>query len=62
LRAYWATAFTRAPDLQFALDQVYRGSDALTLAYRNQRGQAVCESFVFGPGGQVVFAAACYAD
>lgn len=62
LRAYWGTAFARSPDLHFTLERVYRGAEALTIAYRNQRGQAVTETFAFGPDGRVAFAAACYAD
>lgn len=61
LRAYWATAFERSPDLQFRLEAVYAGAGALTIAYRNQRDMAVTETFVFGDNGKVNFAAACYA-
>ena len=62
LRAYWGTAFQRSADLHFTLTKIYRGADTLTLAYDNQRGHAVSETFLFGADGKVVFAAACYAE
>jgi ketosteroid isomerase-like protein len=61
LRAYWATAFERSPDLHFSLDAVYAGAGSLTIAYSNQRSVAVTETFVFGSDGKVTFATACYA-
>ena len=60
LRAYVGTAFTRSPDLKFVPERVYTGDGALTIAYRNHRGQFAAETFAFGPDGKVVFAAACY--
>lgn len=62
LGAYWGTAFARASDLKFALERVYAGDGALTIAYRNQTGRFVAETFAFGADGKVVFAAACYAS
>ena len=61
LRTYWATAFDRTPDLHFQLDTLYEGAGALTLAYRNQRGVRVTETFVFDTSGKVGLATACYA-
>ncbi len=42
-----------AKDLRFELDRVYVGSDSLTIAYRNQRGQNAAETFVFNAEGFV---------
>ncbi len=60
LRAYWTQALARAPDLAFALEAVYRGAGAMTIAYRNHLGGRVAESFVFGEDGKVILSAACY--
>ncbi len=62
LSAYWNTAFQRSPTLHFTLERVYAGVDSLTIAYRNQRGMHVSETFVFDADGRVSFASACYAD
>jgi len=61
LRTYWTAALERAPKLYFALDQVFIGSDTVTLLYTNHRDQAVTETFVFGEGGKIVQAFAAYA-
>lgn len=50
LRSYWAAALASAPDLRFELDRVLVGSDALTILYRNHRGQHVAETFVLCDG------------
>lgn len=61
LRAYWEDAIERAPKLYFALDQVFTGSDTVTLLYTNHRDQSVTETFIFGDNGKVVRAMAAYA-
>jgi hypothetical protein len=61
LRAYWAKALDLARDLFFEVDQVFRGSDAVTIVYTNHRYQIVAETFVFGPSGKVVRSVAAYA-
>jgi ketosteroid isomerase-like protein len=61
LRRYWAKALAGNKDLHFELDRVYVGSDSLTIAYRNQRGQHVAESFTFNAEGLVVRSVATYA-
>lgn len=61
LRAYWAEALARARDLFFEVEEVFVGSDALTLVYTNHRAQRVAETFVFGRDGQVVCSVAAYA-
>ncbi|MDO8290130.1 MAG: nuclear transport factor 2 family protein [Parvibaculum sp.] len=61
LRDYWARALKASPDLHFEYDAVFTGSDALTILYRNQRGNRVTETFIFSANGQVVRAIAAYA-
>jgi ketosteroid isomerase-like protein len=61
LARYWGKAFANAKDLRFELDRVYVGSDSLTIAYRNQRGQNAAETFVFNAEGLVVESIATYA-
>lgn len=61
LRAYWAAALEQARDLYFEIDQVLKGSDALTILYTNQRQQSVAETFIFGPAGKVIRSVAAYA-
>lgn len=61
LREYWAWALDHSRDLFFETDQVFVGSDALTILYTNQRSQSVAETFVFGSDGKVVCAFAAYA-
>ena len=60
LRAYWTAGLAAAPDLHFVLERVLVGSDALTILYRNHRGQQVAETFVF-EDGTVVCSLAAYA-
>jgi hypothetical protein len=54
LRSYWEMALQLAPDLHFDVRQVFTGSDAITILYRNHRMQDVAETFVFGPDGKVI--------
>lgn len=61
LRDYWARALDLARDLYFEVDQVFAGSDALTILYTNHRQQAVAETFVFGADGKVASSVAAYA-
>lgn len=61
LRAYWGRALEQARDLFFEIDQVFTGSDALTIVYTNHRQQMVSETFVFGAGGKVTRSIAAYA-
>ncbi len=61
LRAYWAKALSLARDLYFEVDQVFAGSDALTIVYTNHRQQQVAETFLFGADGKVVRSVAAYA-
>lgn len=61
LRDYWQRALDAAPDLHFEPELVFTGSDALTILYRNQRGQRVTETFILSASGEVVLAIAAYA-
>lgn len=47
LARYWGQALSQAKDLHFTLERIYLGSDSLTIAYRNHRGQNAAETFVF---------------
>ena len=61
LASYWSEALATNKDLHFELDRVYVGSDSLTIAYRNHRGQHAAETFVFDAQGMVVESIATYA-
>lgn len=60
LAEYWGKALAATNDLHFDLDRVYMGSDSLTIAYRNHRGQNAAETFVFDAQGLVVESIATY--
>jgi len=57
----WSRALALAPDLRFTLVRVYVGSDGLAIAYRNHRGEAAVETFVFDLRGLVTESIATYA-
>ena len=61
LARYWGKALSIAKDLHFTFDRLYLGSDSLTIAYRNQRGQNAAETFVFDSAGLVKESIATYA-
>lgn len=61
LGAYWGRALQGAPDLHFSLDRVFVGAGALTLVYRNHRGQSAAETLVFGPDGRAQSSSVAYA-
>lgn len=60
LRTYWKQALSLAPDLQFELQSVLLGSDALTILYRNQAGRAASETFVFTAQNLISLSIATY--
>jgi ketosteroid isomerase-like protein len=60
VRAYWAKALQKIPDLHFELITTLVGANSLVLYYRGHRGEAA-EVFVFNAAGQVVRAFAHYA-
>ena len=61
LARYWGKALASAKDLHFTFDRLYVGSDSLTIAYRNHRGQNASETFVFDAAGLVKESIATYA-
>ena len=54
LRAYWKRALELASYIHFVVEHVGVGSDAITIIYRNQRGDHVAETLVFGENCKVV--------
>lgn len=60
LRRYWEGGLKAQPDLKFELEDVLVGHEAVTILYRNHRGQRVAESFEFNSAGHAVRAMACY--
>lgn len=59
VRAYWAAALERLPDLHFELRDILLGAGCLTLYYLGHRG-LVAETFFFDGGEKVARAAAAY--
>ena len=60
LRSYWRTGLAANPDLHFTLDAALAGHQAVTILYRNHRGQQVAETLEFGGDGKAVRSFACY--
>jgi len=60
VRAYWAKALEKSPDLHFELLTVLAGVNSVTVYYRGPRG-LVAEVLHFGPSGKVATAFAHYA-
>lgn len=60
LSAYWTTALSQAPDLQFSLVEYFLGADCLSIHYSNHRQQRAIETFVFGKDDLVVESVVCY--
>src|SRR3954468_830014 len=54
LRDYWSRALAATAELKFDLTSVLVGSDALTILYRNHRGEDVAETVLFEAGGDLV--------
>ena len=61
IRAYWAKALVRLPDLQFDLTAVLVGASSLVIQYRGPRGPSA-EVFWFDAQNKVYRAAAHYAS
>ena len=61
LRAYWAAALERQPDLRFEVVEVYEGHEMCVIVYRNHRGVMAAETLWFDGQGVAVRAAACHA-
>ena len=62
LASYWGRALEQQPTLRFEFEACLAGHDALTILYRNQRGQRAAETVRFDSGGKVVQSIVCYRD
>ena len=62
LADYWRRALALQPQLHFTLDACLAGHGALTLLYRNHRGQNAAETVRFDSDGKVVQSIVCYRD
>ena len=62
LRAYFARAFERFPDLRFEPLDVLVGVDAVTLSYVSVGGRHSAEVMTLGPDGRVVRVLAHYRE
>jgi ketosteroid isomerase-like protein len=54
LRAYWCKALELAKDIRFEVDSVGVGGDAVSILYRNHRGDHVAETLVFDESLKVI--------
>ena len=61
VRAYWARALQRLPDLRFELVSTLAGMDSVTLYYKGAGGRLAAEVFHFGADRKVTRAHAHYA-
>jgi ketosteroid isomerase-like protein len=62
LRAYFARALERFPDLRFEPLDVLAGVDSVTLSYVSVEGRRAAEVMTLGPDGRVVRVLAHYRD
>lgn len=53
IRAYWSLGLQQVPDLQFTLEEVFAGVDAMVILYHNQKGARVSEILKFA-GDEVI--------
>lgn len=60
LRAYWAHALEKQPNLCFAVRDVFHGHGMMAISYENHAGILAAETLRFGPDGLVVEASACH--
>jgi len=60
LRDYWSQALACQPDLEFRVQQVFEGHDAIVIFYINHRGVHVAETLYFDSAGGVFLASACH--
>ena len=59
IRAYWAKALVRLPELHFDFEEVLVGASSVVILYRGSRGQSA-EVFWFDAGNKIHRAAAHY--
>jgi hypothetical protein len=60
LRAYWAAALERQPDLRFRVQEVFVGHEMMVISYLNHRNVLAAETLYFDHDGKVYQAAACH--
>jgi ketosteroid isomerase-like protein len=60
VRAYWANALTRIPDLHFNLIEVLTSVNSITIYYQAVFGKRAAEVFFFNESGKVSRAIAHY--
>lgn len=60
LRAYWAAALSRQPELAFKVQDVFEGYEMAVISYLNHRGVLAAETLYFDQNGKVFQAAACH--
>ena len=60
LRAYWAAALARQPDLKFCVQDVFVGHEMMVISYLNHRGVLAAETLYKDAQGNVFLAAACH--
>ena len=60
LRAYWAAALERQPDLRFEIVDVFEGYEMMVISYRNHRGVLAAETLQFDADGMVYQASGCH--
>ncbi len=60
LRAYWAAALERQPNLKFSVQEVFVGHQMLVISYLNHRGVLAAETLYFDDDNLVYQAAACH--
>jgi hypothetical protein len=62
MRAYWAKALERQPDLHFRLVTVLSGISSAVIHYQRHNGGYAAEYFEFETGGKVSKSSAHYAE
>jgi ketosteroid isomerase-like protein len=60
LRAYWAAALERQPDLKFRVQEVFVGYKMLAISYLNHCDILAVETLYFDQNNMVYKAAACH--
>lgn len=60
LRAYWARALERQPNLTFRVIDVFEGHGMIVITYLNHHDTLAAETLRFDDDGHVVEASACH--
>jgi ketosteroid isomerase-like protein len=53
VRAYWATALAKLPELHFELIDLFTSPDSLVVSYQNERGKRMCEYLRLDAQGKI---------